>query len=87
VLFDTFGVATPFSAAAFELFELLLHLHLEGSQSVSFELAWIKLPCDAEVVTRIICTFDTEDHKHVDLDRFGNVVVAEMDRLQSLALG
>lgn len=46
---------------------------------------WVDFARNTQLVT-IIVTFDPEDHQHVGLDSLWDIIVTQMDRLESLRL-
>ena len=70
----------------FDVFKLLLHFDLESSHGVSLQLPRIELASNGEVLGGVVDALDAKHHQHVDLDRLRDVVVAQVDSLQCLAL-
>ena len=67
--------------------EFLLHLDLEASHGcVTLKLSGVKLASDTEFCVAFIA-LDSENHEHICLNCFWNVIIGEMDRLKCLALG
>ena len=70
----------------FNVLKLLLHFDLESSHGISLELSGIELSSDGKVIRQVVSALDSKDHQHVDLGGLWDVVVAQVDSLERLAL-
>ena len=67
--------------------KFVTHINVESCHRELFRQTRVDTARDSEVSVACIVALDAKDHEHIDLDGLRDVVIRQMDRLQSLALG